>query len=99
MSYLVLCTFDLKRATSRDYDTAYAELARLGLHRAQDNSAGGKTVIPTTTVLGKFEGPNADAIRNDVRTKVRTAFAARGLSSEIFVVVGGTDWTWGAGTT
>lgn len=98
MSYGVLCTFDLKSASSTDYQNAYADLERLGLHKAQDNSGGGKTVIPTTTVLGSFSGPSAAAIRDDVRTKVKAAFSARGFRSEIFVVVGGTDWTWGSQT-
>jgi hypothetical protein len=96
MNYGVLCTFDLKGASSADYQNAYADLERLGLHKAQDNSSGGKTVVPTTTVLGPYTGANANAIRDDVRNKVKAAFAARGFRSEIFVVVGGTDWTWGS---
>lgn len=98
MSYLVLCTFDLKGASSTDYQDAYSDLQRLGLERAQSNDQGGKTVIPTTTVLGTFTGSSAAAIRDDVRTKVKAAFTARGFSSEIFVVVGGSDWTWAATT-
>ena len=98
MSYGVLCTFDLAGASSADYDNAYADLAKLGLHRAQDNSGGGKTVIPTTTVLGSYTGASAAAIRDDVRAKVKAAFTARRLKSEIFVVVGGSDWTWGSTT-
>jgi hypothetical protein len=99
MSYGVLCTFDLKGASSSDYQNAYADLEKLGLHRAHDNSSGGKTVIPTTTVLGSYNGASSTAIRDDVRAKIKVAFTARGFSSEIFVVVGGTDWTWGAITT
>lgn len=98
MSYAVLCTFDLKNATSTDYQNAYADLERLGLRKAQDNSSGGKTVIPTTTVLGSYDGSTAAAIRDDVRAKVQAAFSARRFTSEIFVVVGGTDWTWGSTT-
>lgn len=96
MSYAVLCTFDLASASSADYENAYADLEKLGLYRAQDNSSGGKTVIPTTTVLGSYNGASAAAIRDDVRAKVKAAFAARRLKSEIFVVVGGADWTWGS---
>lgn len=98
MSYAVLCTFDLKGASSTDYDNSYADLAKLGLHRAQDTSDGGKAVIPTTTVLGSYNGASAAAIRDDVRAKIKAAFAARRLKSEIFVVVGGSDWTWGSTT-
>jgi len=98
MSDGVLCTFDLKDASSTDYQNAYADLEKLALHRAQDNSSGGKTVIPTTTVLGSFNGASATAIRDDIRAKIKTAFTARGFSSEIFVFVGGTDWKWGSTT-
>ena len=98
MSYGALCTFDLKGATSTDYQNAYADLEALGLYRAQDNSGGGKTVIPTTTVLGSYNGTSASAIRDDVRNKIKAAFAARRFKSEIFVVVGGVDWTWGSTT-
>lgn len=96
MSYAVLCTFDLNGASSTDYQNAYADLEKLGLRKVQDNDGGGKTVIPTTTVLGSFNGANASAIRDDLRSKIRSAFLARGFRSEIFVLVGGTDWTWGA---
>jgi hypothetical protein len=98
MSYGVLCTFDLKGASSTDYQNAYADLERLGLYKAQGNSTGGKTVIPTTTVLGSYSGANAEVIRDDVRNKVKAAFAARKFNSEIFVFVGGADWTWGSTT-
>ena len=98
MSYGVLCTFDLKGASSTDYQNAYEDLERLGLHKAQDNGSSGKTVIPTTTVLGSYNGASAAAIRDDVRTKIKGAVTARGFRSEIFVVVGGTDWTWGSQT-
>ena len=96
MSYGVLCTFDLKGASSTDYQNAYADLEKLGLYKAHDNNSGGKTVIPTTTVLGPYDGASAATIRDEVRKKVKAAFVARGFSSEIFVVVGGTDWTWGS---
>jgi hypothetical protein len=35
MAYLVTCTFDLSNATSQDYQTAYADLASLGLKKAK----------------------------------------------------------------
>lgn len=98
MTFGVLCTFDLKNASSTDYQNAYADLAAMGLHRAQDNASGGKTVIPTTTVLGSYNGADATSVREHVRTKVQAAFKARGFTSEIFLVVGGTDWTWGSTT-
>ena len=98
MSYVALCTFDLKNASSTDYQNAYNDLQKLGLTKVQSNDQGGNTVIPTTTVLGSFTGASASAIRDDLRAKIKSAFTARRFRSEIFVVVGGTDWTWGAAT-
>lgn len=98
MSFAVLCTFDLENASSSGYESAYDELEKLGLYKAQSNNSGGETVIPTTTVLGSYTGSSASSIRDDVRSKIKSAFSSLGLKSEIFVVVGGEDWTWGATT-
>ena len=98
MSYLVFCTFDLKNATSQNYQTAYTDLAGIGLHRVQKSDGGKDVVIPTTSAMGTFTGTNAATVRDDIRNKVQAVFRARGFRSEIFVVVGG-DWAWGAATT
>lgn len=90
MSYLVFCTFDLKSATSTDYATAYAELEKLGLSKVAKS-----TVIPTTSVMGFFDGQEAGQVRDAMRDRISAAFSARKLKSEIFVVVGG-NWAWGA---
>lgn len=96
MSYNVFCTFDLKNASSQDYLNAYADLEKIGLRKIVANSAGGKTVIPTTAAMGEFTATNAAALRDDMRSKVQALFKARRFTSEIFVVVGGVDWGWGA---
>lgn len=98
MSYLVFCTFDLQGASQKDYDNAYSDLADLGLTKVHKGSKGGDVVIPTTAAMGEYTGASASAVRDDVRAKVKAAFAARRFKSEIFVVVGG-DWAWGATTT
>jgi hypothetical protein len=96
MTFAVFCTFDLKNASSTDYQNAYSDLETLGLKKVQVNGQGGNTVIPTTSVLGGWNGGSAAAVRDDVRTKIQALFKSRGFRSEIFVVVGGEDWTWGA---
>lgn len=98
MSYGVFCTFDLKNASTQDYKNAYADLEKIGLRKVV---AGTKreVVIPTTAALGSFNGAGAASIRDDVREKITQAFKARSFDSEIFVMVGGEDWTWGAGGT
>jgi hypothetical protein len=98
MAYLVFCTFDLKNASRMDYDNAYADLQALGLKRVQKGDSGNDVVIPTTAVMGTYNGESAASVRDHVREAVRKAFAARRFSSEIFVVVGG-NWAWGASTT
>jgi hypothetical protein len=98
VSYLAFVTFDLKNASSQDYQNAYADLEKLGLKRVHKNSQGGNNVIPTTAAMGFFEGSGASKVCEDVRDKVRAAFNARKFKSEIFVVVGG-DWAWVASTT
>lgn len=92
MSYQVLCTFDLKSATSTDYLNAYADLLRLGLSKVHKGS-NGDVAIPTTTVLGDFTGSDAKSVAQYVRDQVATKFKARGFSSEIFVVAG-LNGTW-----
>lgn len=98
MAYLVFCTFDLKNASGQDYQAAYADLEKFGLRKVQKADGGGHVVIPTTSVMGTFNGNSAAAVRDDVRTWVKNAFSARRFKSEIFVVVGG-DWAWSATTT
>lgn len=98
MSYLAYCTFDLKNATSSDYDNAYADLKKIGLDRVIVADNGNKVVMPTTSVIGKFDGSSSGEVRDHVRDSVKKAFKSRGFTSEIFVIVGG-DWAWGAATT
>ena len=98
MSYLVFCTFDLKNASSQNYQTAYNDLAALGLKKVVKSDSGGDVVIPTTAAMGTFSGASAGSVRDDLRGKVQNAFRSRGFRSEIFIVVGG-DWAWGSATT
>jgi hypothetical protein len=98
MSYLVFCTFDLKDASRQDYLDAYSDLEGLGFKKVQKSDSGKNVVVPTTSVMGEFNGANAASIRDAMRSRVKDAFAARGFASEIFVIVGG-NWAWGATTT
>lgn len=98
MSYLVFCTFDLKNASSQDYQNAYADLGAQGLKKVIIADNGNNVVIPTTSVMGTFNGSDVTSVRDSLRSLVKAAFAKRGFKSEIFIVVGG-DWAWGAITT
>jgi len=98
MSYLIFCTFDLKGASGQDYQTAYSDLATLGLTKVHQTSSGGQAVIPTTAAMGTFTGASAKSVCEFVRDKVKNAFAARRFKSEVFVTCGG-DWAWTTGST
>lgn len=98
MSFLVFCTFDLKSASSQDYQNAYADLEKLGLKKVHENTSGRNDVIPTTSAMGFFDGKNASAVCTDVRGRVQAAFQARRFKAELFLVSGG-DWAWIAATT
>ncbi|HEX8369796.1 MAG TPA: hypothetical protein VF604_14715, partial [Pyrinomonadaceae bacterium] len=71
MSYLVFVTFDLKNASSQNYKDAYADLEKIGLKKIVVASNGNKVVIPTTSVMGEFNGSSAANVRDDIRQKVK----------------------------
>lgn len=98
MSYLVYCTFDLKNASTKDYENAYADLRKIGLAKVVVSDAGQNIVVPTTSAMGTFTGADVGSVRNDIYNRVHAAFHARRLTSEIFIVVS-TGWAWMAGTT
>ena len=98
MSYFAVCTFDLKNASYDDYQNAYADLAKLGLHKQITSTQGTKITLPTTTTAGEFNGTSAGSVRDHLTVAVKKAFEARRFKSEIFVSVGG-DWAWGHRTT
>ncbi len=73
MSYLVYCTFDLKNASSRDYEKAYEDLNAIGLAKVVKADAGQNVVIPTTSTMGFFNGSGVGAVRDSVRSSVQKA--------------------------
>lgn len=98
MSYLVSCSFDLKRASGDDYKNAYSDLEKIGLKRVVVSGSGGSFVVPTTMVIGELTGSSAVNVRDNILNLVKNTFKLRHFSSEIFVTVGG-DWAWGVETT
>jgi hypothetical protein len=98
MSYLVFCTFDLQNANQQDYTNAYNDLEKIGLEKIVAGNKGNDVVIPTTSVMGEFNGDTASSVRNEIRNQIKEAFTSRGFDSEIFIIVGG-DWAWAAATT
>ena len=93
MSYFITCTFDLKDGTPEDYQDAYADLDLIGLYREIVDKRGQRRILPTTTVAGLFYGSDSVSVRNDVNSGIRSAFASRGFTYELFLSVG-TGWAW-----
>jgi hypothetical protein len=98
MSYLVVCSFDLKNASREDYLTAYAELEVLGLSTSLTWGENQKAKLPTTTAAGQFSGTSAQVVNDDLLSKIQAAFRKHGFTSEIFLSVGD-NWYWGLRTT
>lgn len=94
MSYLVSISFDIKNATSKNYDDFYSKLDQIGLskHLVADN--GSKIQIPTTTTLaGIFEGNSIEEIRDYIADEIKKVYHQLNLNGEIFVFVG-SNWGW-----
>jgi len=91
MSFLVFCVFDLRRADREDYLHVYMELAALGLRKIVKSNNGPGFKLPSTAVLGTFEGQSVDEVRSLVGKKVQGILQARGLSGDFFVVASH-DW-------
>jgi hypothetical protein len=98
MSYLAVCTFDLKNGSHDDYRNAYGALERIGLKKTVVASNNNTVVAPTTMTIGEFNGQDTGSVRDFVRNQVESAFKRLGLTAEVFVVVG-SNWSWGATTT
>lgn len=91
MSYLVFCVFDLRNARREDYLYAYMDLEQIGLRRVVKSNNGPTFALPSTAVMGMFDGRSVDDIKSAIGKNVRGIFDARGLNGTFFVVVGG-DW-------
>jgi hypothetical protein len=91
MSYFVFCVFDLKGATREDYLYAYVDFAELGLRKLVKSENGPSFKLPTTAVMGMFDGRSVEDVRSIVGKKVQSMFKARGLRADFFVIAS-SDW-------
>ena len=98
MNYLVFCIFELRKASREDYMYAYADLARLGLKKNVKSDDGHSVAIPSTAVMGIFNGKSVNEVRSAVGNNVEDVFKTRGYDGEFFVVVSA-DWACGGGST
>lgn len=98
MSYFVVVTFDLNRASSDDYEVADDILNDIGLEREIEGSSGKNIKLPENTYAGKFDGASAVKVRDDLSSQIQNEFKKENLDASIFVSVGG-SWAWGKRST
>jgi hypothetical protein len=91
MSYFVFCVFDLKGASREDYLYTYVDFAALGLRKLVKSENGPSFKLPTTAVMGMFDGRSVEDVRSVVSKKVQGMFKARGLRASFFIVASA-DW-------
>ena len=91
MSYLVFCVFDLKNASREDYLYVYVDLETLGLRKVVESDNGPSFKLPTTAVMGMFDGQSVEDVRRVVGKQVHDIFRTRGLRGDFFVIASG-DW-------
>ena len=83
MKFLVLCSFQLRRADGRALQSAMEVLASAGFRAIghQDVAADPAYGIPRC-VVGEFRGPAEDALVRRIESDLRLHFAGRGLDAE-----------------
>ena len=98
MSYFVVVTFDLNKASSDKYDIANSILNDIGFQKEIEGSTGKISKLPANTFAGEFEGASTGKVRDDLCDKIQRAFKNENLDASIFVSVGG-SWAWGKRST
>ncbi len=93
MAYLVLCTFDLENAKSKDYDDAYDALEEIGLSKNVESDSGKDITLPNTVTIGKFSGESKLEVRNSIIKQIKNKFKQLGFKSKIFITVS-SGWSW-----
>lgn len=96
-SYFVTVAFDLRDATSADYQCAEENLGAVGLRRTVTRNDGGKVELPYNTFAGLFNGETAAKVCDYVMAQAKAALNKCRVSGRMFVSVGG-DWAWNSTT-
>jgi hypothetical protein len=98
MTYLVVVSFDINNEGAGDYEHIYKEMKDIGLRDSLADHEGKERELPTSTVAGIFKGSSAKNVRNDICTRVGSAFRNGNIKGKIFISVG-RDWMWGVRNT
>jgi hypothetical protein len=92
-SFFVTVAFDLKDATSADYQCAEENLRTVGLQRTVSRNDGSKVELPYNTFARLVNGETAAKVCDDVMAQAKTALNKCRVSGRMFVSVGG-NWAW-----
>ena len=91
MEHLAILTFDLNAPNNEknDYEKLYAKLFQMGFdnHLKDKDNSSKKKELPTTTVVGFFDGANAAQISTDIYNEVLSFFNSNSLHGKILSVV------------
>jgi hypothetical protein len=100
MTYVVTCTFDLRRLLPEAHRAALSRLDRLGLRpvpNASDEGLPARIVLGAFQVQGKVDSPGlsrAQFLRNSICFKLRELFESQGCEWNAFVLVSGDGSAW-----
>ena len=82
----VLCTFDLKGASTSDCEQVYRVLRAFRLNAVLVRDTGARYAIPTTTMTGTIAAVDTAAVAQQVSEAVEVTSRRLRLEAEIFVV-------------
>ena len=88
ITFLVYAHFELKNEDASKQTEIYADMAKAGLHRAHQNSAGKKDTLPKGSTMGMFTGYNAADVCAFARNSAMVVLAKHKVKTQLFVVTG-----------
>lgn len=99
MEAYCLVTFDLVKASSSDYTSAYEALTGIGFSTKIKGSNGKDYILPNTTCVGLFQGSDLSSLRDALMDQIKTKFSALGLSAYIYLQTTASQYSWKAAVT
>lgn len=92
---LVIATFDIRNATSEDYEHVTEELEALGLYKEVTGDKDFSTSLPNNTYAGEFNAvDDTKAFAKEIRDTIKKIITARNKRAKVYVVVAPGKWAW-----
>lgn len=85
MKFLVLCTFELRRADERVRQAALAELVAAGFKPVGGENVGGLRFGLANCALGEFRAPANGLLERRIENDLKLRFASRGIEARFTV--------------